>query len=257
VLFANMSTTSRLAVGKSSSASIVSRLKNATSAKSQAEQSGAVTEDTFEKAFEDVPMLSIYSTKDVSEKVGKLRDILSNAACDWEKRIDALKEVRSLLLSDGVDFSELVPQLRALDPGLSVSVKDLRSQVVREACITIAYMSKRLESKFDFSAESLLPFLINLLQNSAKVMATSAGVAITFIVQYTHSARLIPCLTSNLTSKANVIRSYCCKYIGQLLAVWPKHCIERHLATLQEAVKRGLGDADADARMHARRWVVC
>jgi len=37
--------------------------------------------------------------------------------------------------------SDLHQQLRSLDVGLHVSVKNLRSQVVREACITISSVS--------------------------------------------------------------------------------------------------------------------
>ena len=51
-----------------------------------------------------------------------------------------------------------------------------------------------------------------------------------------------------------LICSYCCQFISQLLQSWPKHCIERHLSTLQDAVKRGISDADSDARTHSRRW---
>jgi hypothetical protein len=46
-----------------------------------------------------------------------------------------------------------------------------------------SYMSKRLESKFDVLAEPLLPSIIILLQNSAKVMATSAATTVQFIIQ--------------------------------------------------------------------------
>ena len=43
-------------------------------------------------------------------------------------------------------------------------------------------MSKRLRTKFDVLAESLMPSLIALLPNSARVMSSSAVVAITFII---------------------------------------------------------------------------
>jgi len=43
-------------------------------------------------------------------------------------------------------------------------------------------MSKRLGTKFDVLAESLMPSLIALLPNSARVMSSSAAVAITFII---------------------------------------------------------------------------
>jgi len=59
-----------------------------------------------------------------------------------------------------LDVSDLHQQLRSLDVGLHVSVKNLRSQVVREACITIA-----LVPYFNFVTE----LFINLLTMSSYV----------------------------------------------------------------------------------------
>lgn len=58
----------------------------------------------------------------------------------------------------------------------------------------------------DHFAEVLLPSLINLIPNSAKVMATAGIVAIRFVIQYTHASRLIPIITSNTTCKSKDIR---------------------------------------------------
>ena len=48
-------------------------------------------------------------------------------------------------------------------------MKDLRSQVVREACITVAYMSQVFSHKADRFVENLLQSIVNLIPNSAKV----------------------------------------------------------------------------------------
>ena len=45
-----------------------------------------------------------------------------------------------------------------------------------------SYISKRLRTKFDVLAESLLPSLVALLPNSARVMSSSAVVTISFII---------------------------------------------------------------------------
>ena len=67
-------------------------------------------------------------------------------------------------------------------------------------------MSQQLGSKFDHFAESILPSLIALIPNSAKVMATSGIVCIRFIMQFVHTQRLIPIITGLISSKSNVIR---------------------------------------------------
>jgi len=45
------------------------------------------------------------------------------------------------------------------------------------------YLSKVLGNRFDHCAEMLLPTLIVLIQNSAKIMASSGLVALTLIIQ--------------------------------------------------------------------------
>lgn len=68
-----------------------------------------------------------------------------------------------------MNFEEFYIGLRNLEISLQGSIKDLRSQVVREGCVTISYLSQVLGNKFDKTAEILLQPLINLIQNSAKV----------------------------------------------------------------------------------------
>lgn len=80
-----------------------------------------------------------------------------------------LKKIRSLVIADAIGYEEFFIGLKQLDIPLQAIIKDLRSQVVREGCITIAYLAQTLGSKFDRTAEMLLPPLINLIQNSAKV----------------------------------------------------------------------------------------
>lgn len=92
----------------------------------------------------------------------KIRDVLSDDKRDWELRVAAvstpeppsqsccserhalnlltvlqLKKVRSLLLAGAAEFDGFLQQLRLMEAAFKLSAKDLRSQVVREACITL------------------------------------------------------------------------------------------------------------------------
>ena len=88
------------------------------------------------------------------------------------------------------------------------SVKDLRSQIVREACITLAYMSVRLTNRFERTAEGILPAMLNLIQNSAKVISTSGSVALKYIIANTQASKLVPLLLAGVESKAKDIRRF-------------------------------------------------
>lgn len=143
--------------------------------------------------------------------------------------------------------------MRLLDGALKLSAKDLRSQVVREACITVAHLSTVLGNKFDHGAEAIVPTLFNLVPNSAKVMATSGCAAIRFIIRHTHVPRLIPLITSNCTSKSVPVRRRSFEFLDLLLQEWQTHSLERHAAVLVETIKKGIHDADAEARVEARK----
>uniref|UniRef100_A0A2I3N0L9 CLIP-associating protein 1 n=1 Tax=Papio anubis TaxID=9555 RepID=A0A2I3N0L9_PAPAN len=183
---------------------------------------GAVDEDDFIKAFTDVPSVQ-------------------------------LKKIRSLLVAGAAQYDCFFQHLRLLDGALKLSAKDLRSQVVREACITVAHLSTVLGNKFDHGAEAIVPTLFNLVPNSAKVMATSGCAAIRFIIRHTHVPRLIPLITSNCTSKSVPVRRRSFEFLDLLLQEWQTHSLERHAAVLVETIKKGIHDADAEARVEARK----
>ncbi|XP_047240579.1 CLIP-associating protein 2 isoform X24 [Girardinichthys multiradiatus] len=217
------------------------------------ESAGAVDEEDFIRAFTDVPTVQIYSTRDLEDNLNKIREILSDDKHDWDQRCIALKKIRSLLVAGAASYDCFYQHLRLLDGAFKLSAKDLRSQVVREACITVAHLSSVLGNKFDHGAEAIVPVLFNLIPNCAKVMATSGVSAIRIIIRHTHVPRLIPLITSNCTSKSVAVRRRCYVFLDHLLQEWQTHSLERHTAVLVESIKKGIRDADSEARVEARK----
>nr|XP_033800276.1 CLIP-associating protein 1 isoform X7 [Geotrypetes seraphini] len=217
------------------------------------EGAGAVDEEDFVKAFVDVPTVQIYSSRDLEESINKIREILSDDKHDWEQRITALKKIRSLLVAGAAEHDSFFQHLRLLDGAFKLSAKDLRSQVVREACITLGHLSSVLGNKFDHGAEAIMPTLFNLVPNSAKIMATSGVVTIRLIIRHTHFPRLIPIITSNCTSKSVAVRRRCYEFLELLLLEWQTFSLERHISILAETIKKGIHDADSEARIEARK----
>ncbi|XP_075465944.1 CLIP-associating protein 1-A isoform X23 [Ascaphus truei] len=217
------------------------------------EGAGGLDEEDFIRAFEDVPTIQIYSSRDLEESINKIREILSDDKHDWEHRIIALKKIRSLVVAGATEYDTFLQQLRLLDGAFKHSAKDLRSQVVREACITLGHLSSVLGNKFDHGAEAIMPTVFNLVPNSAKIMATSGIVAIRLIIRHTHIPRLIPIITSNCTSKSVAVRRRCYEFLELLLQEWQTHSLERHISVLAETIKKGIHDADSEARIVARR----
>nr|XP_054751295.1 CLIP-associating protein 1-A-like isoform X3 [Lytechinus pictus] len=215
--------------------------------------SGAVDENYFQAAYEDVPSVSIFTTKQLEDDLSKISTILNNDKADWELRVTALKKLRAFIIAGAAEYECFGQSLRQMEEALILSVKDLRSQVLREACITLAFLSIRLRRQFDHAVEVVLPHLFSLIQNSAKVMATSSIVAIDIVIRHTHSPRLIPIMKSNATSKSTAIRKQTFTYINTILNVWDTHALERHASLLSEVIHKGIEDADSEARAISRK----
>lgn len=208
----------------------------------------------FRASFEEnIPKVQLSNTKDIENEFSSIKRTLENTNLDWEKRIEAMQRIRSIIKERCSDVDEVIFNLRTLDISFSNLFKDLRSKVVREACITISYISLKLGLKSERIIELLLPNLINLIQNSVKIMSSSALVALRFIIQNTHSPRLIPLITLHLNSKSRDIRRAITECLYLMLTKWPTATLEKHNVLLQESIKKGMADADAEARCFSRK----
>uniref|UniRef100_A0A8C7HVF4 Cytoplasmic linker associated protein 2 n=1 Tax=Oncorhynchus kisutch TaxID=8019 RepID=A0A8C7HVF4_ONCKI len=238
-------------VPKKSAESSAARRPNTTGSKiggASKDGTGGIDEEDFIKSFTD-----IYSSRDLEDNLNKIREICSDDKHDWDQRAAAMKKIRSLIVAGATEYECFYQHLRLLDGAFKLSAKDLRSQVVREACITVAHLSTVLGNKFDHGAEGILPVLFNLIPNCAKVMATSGASAIRFIIRHTHVPRLIPLITSNCTCKSVAVRRKCFDFLDLLLQEWQTQTLERHTAVMVASIKKGIADADAEARVEARK----
>lgn len=80
-----------------------------------------------------------------------------------------MKKLRAIVLAGGTNYENFSECLKNMQRPFEQACIDLRSQVAREACITLAFLSQSLKTKFAGFGETVLLTLMNLIQNSAKV----------------------------------------------------------------------------------------
>lgn len=115
--------------------------------------------------------------------MASIQKTLSNKNEEWDTRIESLKELRAVIQLEILDRPSFLTNLRSLEIPLNESIKDLRSQVVRETCITLSCLAVHLKSDMTPFAELFFPNLITLLPNSAKVIASSSAVCVTIMIK--------------------------------------------------------------------------
>uniref|UniRef100_A0A8C7QTK1 Cytoplasmic linker associated protein 1 n=1 Tax=Oncorhynchus mykiss TaxID=8022 RepID=A0A8C7QTK1_ONCMY len=183
---------------------------------------GAVDEEDFIRAFEEVPAMQLFSNREMEDAMTKIREVLADDKRDWEHRVTAVR-----------DDQPIGPHL----------------QMTSSHC----HLSYILGNRFDHCAESIMPTLLTLVSNSAKVMATSGIAVIRLIIRHTHYPRLIPIVTGSCQSKSVAVRRRSFEFLDLLLQEWQTSSLERNVAVLTETIKKGVHDADSEARSVARK----
>lgn len=232
----------------------VADVQSAGSGENMSTQAGAVSQEVFEATFESVPQVTVFGQRDIDDLMKSINGTIGDKNMDWEKRVEALKKLRSLLMLNAQTNPNFPQQLKDLSIAFLDILKELRSQVIREACITLAYMSKTLRNKLDHFCAYILQEMINLIQNAAKVISSAGTLALKYVIRYVHVPKLLPIITANLMqSKSKDIRSTLCEILIMVFDEWPTKALEKNQLALRDALKKGISDADAEARRHSRR----
>ncbi|KMQ98190.1 clip-associating protein [Lasius niger] len=147
-------------------------VKRTLSVRSASAQAGAIDEEYFITSFEDVPTVTLFSAKDLEEQMKIIRDTVGDDKKDWKLRTDSMKKLRAIILAGGTNYENFHECLKNAQRPFEQACTDLRSQVAREACVTLAFLSQSLKNKFASFGEAVLLTLMNLIQNSAKTWPT-------------------------------------------------------------------------------------
>lgn len=217
------------------------------------EPSSAIDEQDVLKSFENIPKVNVGTVHDLETVLTTIKNVIRDSNEEWSKRVEHLKKLRALVKAGWGKQEEFVSEIRHMVSSFDMAVRDLRSQVVRETCYTICYLAQELGLKLDHFSEIILISLINLIQNSVKVIASAALITIVFILKNVQHGKLIPIILVSLNSKSKEIRRACYDFIEFILNYWSTLDVERHVDQFQEAIKKGIADADAAARSSARK----
>uniref|UniRef100_A0AC35U0T8 CLASP_N domain-containing protein n=1 Tax=Rhabditophanes sp. KR3021 TaxID=114890 RepID=A0AC35U0T8_9BILA len=214
---------------------------------------GACTEADFEKNFTAVPVATINNRSELVQYFNGIMDGLNASDVDWEKRVLALKKLRSLINCE----AHLMPEFDAevlskLVIPLERAMKDLRSQVVREAAYTISLYCKVFGHKMLRFIEDTFESLLNVVQSSAKVMSSSAVILLTYIGSYIESGRLLTHMNVAALHKSREIRRAISVMFQKIVENWDSAILVKQMGEVSSILTRGLNDADPEVRQNAR-----
>ncbi|XP_063674498.1 CLIP-associating protein 1-A-like isoform X20 [Bolinopsis microptera] len=214
--------------------------------------SGLLTEENLDEYIKDYNTVNISSPKELADFCNACADIMENSD-DWEKRIVALRDLRGVMFC-GVDhFKGFKLTITGMSRAIEKTVKDLRSQVVREACVTVSAMSTELGNDFGSCGEKLLTALFSQLLVNVKIMNLSAHVCLRRVIACTQYPKMLPIICEQMKSKSPMCRKRAAEYIELIFQLWELNIITKNLSILEGTIKSGINDADSDTRIFSRR----
>ncbi|KAI0223454.1 hypothetical protein LSAT2_025358 [Lamellibrachia satsuma] len=231
----------------------VDKKSKSQSQKSKPSKPGEPCEELFVSEYEQVQRVRILSAAHLSKYVNQIRASLTGQEQHWHDRVAAIQMIRSLLLSGAASHNNFLQLLRTLNVAFSMCLNDVSRQVVRETCITMAFLAKLLCNDFEHCAEVILPILINAIPIVGK--GACAIITLKLIVQHTHSSRLIPPLIKGLSSGNCAIRRECAKVLYELVRIWPTSSLEKRYHMILENIKLRINDTSGETRLNAARII--
>ena len=117
---------------------------------------GTVDEESFHSMFSLVRRVEgevIISSRHLDLELANLQASL--ASTDWNSKVSAFQSVRGLVNASASLADEFVEKLKYLEAPVLACLKDLRSQVIRECCVTIAYIAQQFQYKVFLSSFEL------------------------------------------------------------------------------------------------------
>ncbi|KRY51236.1 CLIP-associating protein 1, partial [Trichinella britovi] len=214
---------------------------------------GAVVQADFESEFENVQILPTTFDKPVNVVENIFNEIDERG--NWIKRCNAIKKLRSAMLRAELSIL-ILSDIPKLAKKLNSCFTDLRSQIVRETCVTFAFIAQLEKLKCERLAEFCLPTMLNLVNASAKVISSSASVASTIMFKHVQSFRLIAVLVDKYNSKSRDIRRLCASLMRFSLQTWNDANLKKIPKTqVANFIAKILDDADQKVRADGQEVV--
>lgn len=212
----------------------------------------------FEDEMYNVEPVLCHSESELASEFAKLNKVLPDDKADWTKRVAVTKKMRMLIAGGANEMGNYLELVKDASDTLAAGAKDLRSQVSKETCITLARISTVLSIKFQSVAKVVIPVLLSQVQINVRVLADSANLCMIHILKTCHAHKLLLQLNEARFDRSVTIRRRVYEYFVQVIEEWPVETLKRQVATLSDLVFDGQSDADSEVRKTARvaYWIL-
>ena len=220
--------------------------------------SGGMSREQFEEAMYNPGSPAYAGSESALEaEFVEMRKLLLDDKADWEKRMNKCKRMRCLVDGDALQLGNFKELVLESSSQLARGITDLRSQVCKETCLTVAKFSEVLGTKFEPVTKAILPALYGQSIINVKVIKESALHALNHVIRTCQAYRMMNLVDDVKTHKAVAMRRAGFGALLTLLHEWENDVVKKQVSMISEMLLVGMNDADSIVRQVARTgyWV--
>eukprot|EP00439_Symbiodinium_sp_Y106_P012102 s9332_g1.t2 len=200
---------------------------------------------------EDVQAVCCSTGRELAREMDTLQRSLEKRD-DWAERCRSLKRLQGLVMGSS-HLEGFVLALLRLRELLLAQVTDLRSALVREACVALRLLAEAFGSEIEVLAAAALPVLLRSTSVTILVIAESCFRCACAIVGACQAPRVVQALLEPVSARSSVQRHRGLQVLLLALQSHPTERLERLAEPLQKAIRDGLEDAREEVRGSARQ----
>lgn len=179
--------------------------------------------------------------------------ILADANSSWEKTISSLR-VLCQYCGSKTNHAIFYQYRQDITKIFGRLLKNLRSQVIKEVCLTYTYLAVQLGQDYDKFASVCASESGNMLIAYPKVVKSAVEISMSICCKFIHSATLLEVIMKNFDSRSQKVRKCYLQCLKSCLASYGTEILSKFTTKIFDTVKLGLTDKDEDVRREAKEY---
>ncbi|EAY16733.1 hypothetical protein TVAG_067380 [Trichomonas vaginalis G3] len=187
------------------------------------------------------------ANKEITSIISKFKENL-----DWSDQLQLIQQTMSIVKGGAYKYQGFVDEISGLLTMLKFGVNNLRSTLVKNSCLCIAFLAQSLKEKFDSITEPIISALIVPTMHGTSVIAKSCRFAIREIVNNVYTKRTLLSILNYTNSKSSEHRNIVADSLKDIAFSWPRNIILSNIKQIEHSVKTLTNDATKDTRVFAK-----
>ena len=201
----------------------------------------------FEKAGIDVDPIQL---KDVGSEIDFFRKTICQNV-DWDRQVSAMQRLMGLVNGGALKNEYFKKEIVCIYSGCAAAVTNLRSALVKQACLLISQLAREMGSSFDQFGDFIIP-LSTQLSHGTHVIAESCKLAILCICSNCQSRRILLSMIELSGKKGAATKAAAAEGFSKIFSSWNMDAFSSIWPKAEKCVIQLCSDASPEARSYAR-----